>query len=658
MGASPQAETRTLPRAAFAGGDAMRLLQRLALGDRAFALLALALAAAVLVATSSVVVRYTDALLRAETERAAVGWAEHLGAAAPDLPARGAALDPLEAVVASGNAVGARLFSPDGAVIRAVGEGATAGPPSAEALAAALAGEVVTSRRGGADGPRRLDALVPVRAADGSVAGAVEVALDDGPSRDRLRRGMLVLLPTLLLIIGAGSAIPLLALVARTKGKRQAERRLQHLARHDSLTDLPNRDALRETLDAEIAAHAGQGRQLALHLVDLDGFRAINDAFGHAAGDAVLREVAARLGKLVADPRHLARLGSDEFAVLQPEAGGARHAEIYANRIGAALSGPVQAEGQDVPVSASLGVAIAPDHGTTARRVLTAAEIALRAAKAAGRNDVRLFRPDMERQTAGRAELRGELREAFERRWFEIAYQPQYDLRSGGLIGFEALMRLRHPRRGMISPAEFLPAAEEIGLVLPLNDWLLREACRAARDWPDGIGVTVNLSASQFRRNDGGQRILDLLTEAYCPPGRLGLDLTEEMLDAVGERLVEHLRRLKEAGVVLILDDFGAGPTCLANLRKYAFDAIKIDGDAVRAIGTDPAADAYARTLIGVGRGMGLVMIAECVETVEQAGFLVAHGCHNVQGFLFGAAVPVGEVPAIIARDQERLRAA
>jgi len=436
--------------------------------------------------------------------------------------------------------------------------------------------------------------------------------------------------------------------------RERAQARIAHLARHDALTGLPNRSLLRERL----AAMLGEGRHFALHTLDLDDFRALNDSFGAAAGDRVLAAVGERLHGIVGDVGLAARLSSDEFAVILPDADAAAAAGS-AHRIAAALAVPHTLDGELVTVGAHYGFALAPADGGAPDTLLRHAALACERARADGATAALHFHPDMDLALRTRRTLEIELRRALAEDALEVHYQPLVDCRLGTVNGFEALLRWTHPTRGRISPAEFIPVAEQSGLIVPLGEWVLRTATREATRWPGTPRVAVNVSPLQFRSARLADAVFEALDAAGLPPSRLEIEITESTLVDDADAVLAVLHRLREAGIRAAMDDFGTGYSSLATLRAFPFEKIKIDQSFVRVKPADvPQAEAIVRAVAGLAAALGMRCTAEGVETPEQFARLRAAGCTEVQGYFFGRPCPAAEVPALIARIEAAARIA
>jgi len=424
--------------------------------------------------------------------------------------------------------------------------------------------------------------------------------------------------------------------------RRKAQARVAHMARHDSLTDLPNRTLFREKMGEGLNQVAIAGGSMAVLYFDLDNFKTVNDRLGHAAGDRLLRWVAARLKENVGEHDTIARLGGDEFAVLQrgPQP---QSAERLARRLVEIIGHPPPLESQSIHVGVSVGIAIAPDHGLDADELMKCADLALYQAKAKGRGAYQLFEPAMEEQARSRHALEHDLRGALEANQFHLVFQPQVQLDTTKLTGFEALLRWKHPSRGLVSPAEFIPIAEENGLIVPIGEWVLRTACATAASWPD-VTVAVNLSPVQFHSRGLVTMVMSALAEAGLPPQRLELEVTETALLDDSEATIGILHQLRALGVRVSLDDFGVGYSSLSYLRKFPFDRIKIDRSFVGTLGESPESVAIVRTIASLGSVLGVETTAEGVETVEQLDFVRECGCTAVQGYYFGRPCPASEV--------------
>jgi len=431
--------------------------------------------------------------------------------------------------------------------------------------------------------------------------------------------------------------------------RRSAEARIAHMARHDALTDLPNRSLFGERLSAAVA-RAGRGEGCALLYLDLDHFKEINDTLGHPVGDAVLREATARLRRCVRSIDTVARLGGDEFAVLQTGLERAEDAVSLAERLIAELSLPCRLGGETLRVGVSLGIAVLlPGEEEDEDTLMRKADLALYRAKAEGRGRFRFFEPEMERAMQSRRQLEADLHHALARREFELFYQPILRLCTGEVVGFEALIRWRHPQRGLVSPAEFMPFVEQSELMMPIGAWVLEEACRQAASWPPHLKMAVNLSATQFAAGEAlVQQILGALERSGLRPDRLELEVTETVLLEDTQDTLSALHQIRRHGVRVALDDFGTGYSSLSYLRKFPFDKVKIDQSFVRDMGGREDCAAIVRAVTSLGASLGMITLAEGVETPEQHEMLLRQGCEEGQGYLFSPPRPAGEIAAIL----------
>ena len=431
--------------------------------------------------------------------------------------------------------------------------------------------------------------------------------------------------------------------------RRRSEERIAYLARHDTLTGLANRMLFRESMEGALA-RVMQGEMLALHCIDLDQFKGINDVLGHAVGDTLLKEVAGRIRSCVKDTDLVARFGGDEFAVVQVSLHSAKEAASLATRIVRELSRPYDCDGHRSPISASIGVAIAPSDGGDTDTLLRKADIAMYRAKADGRRTFCLFMPEMDAELQARRLLTLDLDQALKRHEFALFYQPMVDVQSGQVTGFEALLRWHHSERGLILPSDFIPLAEESGLIVELGEWILRRACSDAASWPEELSVAINLSPLQLRSRGLVRTVVHALAESGLPVGRLELEITESVLLQEEPESRANLAQLKNLGVAIAMDDFGTGYSSLSSLHRFSFDKIKIDRSFVSDLADGSGALAIVRAVTSLASSLGMVVIAEGVETAEQLTRLRAEGCHEVQGYLFGPPRPAGDVVDALAR--------
>jgi diguanylate cyclase (GGDEF)-like protein/PAS domain S-box-containing protein len=435
--------------------------------------------------------------------------------------------------------------------------------------------------------------------------------------------------------------------------RRQTESRMAHMAYHDGLTDLPNRAAFLQALAQMIEACEGAGEEFAVLSVDLDGLKEVNDVFGHATGDKLLIEVARRI-QTVARGGVVARLSGDEFGLIidgkQPEAG-----KALAEQLAAALANEFQIDGKSVRTGVTTGISVFPHNGADAASLLANAGAALFRAKAKSRGTISVYEPEMDQQIRDRRVLHQDLSLAIKNGELSLYYQPQAVAQStvaaSEIIGFEALARWQHPVRGFVSPGEFIPLAEESGLIVEMGEWILREACREAASWKVPLQIAVNLSPAQFMHGDLVGLVHSILLETGLAPDRLELEITEGVLIEDFDRGLALLRRLKALGVRISMDDFGSGYSSLSYLQAFPFDKIKIDRAFVINLGRNPQSAAIVRAVIDLGHALEMSIVAEGVETQEQLGFLAEEGCDAVQGYFLGKPLPIGQYAALVGRN-------
>jgi diguanylate cyclase (GGDEF)-like protein/PAS domain S-box-containing protein len=428
----------------------------------------------------------------------------------------------------------------------------------------------------------------------------------------------------------------------------QAEQNIARMARHDSLTDLPNRLLFREKMAEGLARVTAGGEALAVFCLDLDNFKTINDTLGHPIGDALLRAVAQRLRSVVEEDDTIARLGGDEFAILQA-ASNPYAAEALAGRALDVLASPIVVEGHEINVGLSIGIALAPSDGTAADHLMKCADLALYRAKAEGRGLFRFFEPEMDARIQRRRALEVDLRRALTSGEFHLVYQPLLNLATNTLTGMEALLRWTHPERQAVLPAEFIPVAEETGLIVPLGEWALRRACAEAAHWPEPIRVAVNLSPVQFRNRGLVTMVTQALAAAGLPATRLEIEITEAALLQKDEMTVAMLHQLRALGVRISMDDFGTGYSSLSYLRSFPFDKIKIDRSFIADIERNGDSEAIIRAIAELGASLGIATTAEGIETQEQLDLVRRAGCTEVQGYLLSTPRVAAEVLDLIA---------
>jgi diguanylate cyclase (GGDEF)-like protein len=428
---------------------------------------------------------------------------------------------------------------------------------------------------------------------------------------------------------------------------RASEAQAQHLAFHDVLTGLPNRALFDNRLD-QVLARTQRGEKASVLLLDLDRFKHVNDTLGHHAGDSLIRELAGRLSKILRSSDTVARLGGDEFAILQTGIAGLEDVEALCTRILAAVREPFDVLGHQAFVGVSIGIALAPDSGSDRVEIMRKADIALYRAKAEGRGCYRTFTAEMDETVKVRGTIEEELRAALTTgRGLEVAYQPQVAGTGKPIVGLEALVRWRHPTRGVILPDQFIPVAEQTGLISQLGEWVLREACATSRQWPD-LFISVNLSPIQFRIDGFAQRAIEIAREAGADPRKIELEITEGVLLDDGGQTGQTLRTLRAAGFRIALDDFGTGYSSLGYLHRYEVDKIKIDRSFVSSLGREDSAMAIVNAIVALGQAMNLTVTAEGVETREQEHFLRSAGCDELQGYRYSKALPKEKIARLL----------
>jgi len=420
------------------------------------------------------------------------------------------------------------------------------------------------------------------------------------------------------------------------RARKEAERSIQFLAHHDPLTGLPNRASFHKKLDHEVAAALDSGQRLAVLFLDLDRFKEVNDLFGHAVGDHTLQAAAARVGGTLDGNQVLARLSGDEFAIILPGLSNPAAAGRVAETILEALQAPIENIDAEHPIGGSIGIAVCPDDARDRHTLLSHADTALYRAKNEGRGTYRYFEASMGAAVRERRLLEHDLRNAISRGELRLVYQPQKCIDTGRVVGFEALLRWTHPTRGEIPPAEFIPLAEDTGSILQIGEWVLRTACREAARWSEPLTIAVNVSAVQIHSPNFATAVHEILFETELPPGRLELEITETALVRDLNRALATLRRIKILGVRIAMDDFGTGYSSLSNLRAFPFDKIKIDGSFIKSVNVNDQGAAIVRSVLGLGRALKLVVLAEGVETTAEFDFLKTENCNEVQGFLLG----------------------
>jgi diguanylate cyclase (GGDEF)-like protein len=428
--------------------------------------------------------------------------------------------------------------------------------------------------------------------------------------------------------------------------RRKAEAKANHLASHDALTDLPNRRLLKQHIDVALN---DADSNCAVLCIDIDRFKSVNDTVGHAGGDALLIEATKRLRGCVRIEDTVGRLGGEKFVILIANLLDRGEAQSLAQRVIDAIATPFEILGHSVIVSASVGVALASHHGENPDRLIKYADMALFEAKRTGRGQCYFFEPSLETKAIERRALEIDLRVAVKMEQFELHYQPVFAARQRKLVGFEALLRWNHPTRGRVSPLDFIPVAEELGLITELGDWIINEACRTAATWPSDIVVAVNVSARQFVNHDLFAVVNQALADHNLPPSRLEIEITESALMESGSEIADVLQRLRDQGIAIAMDDFGTGYSSLAYLRRFHFTKVKIDRSFVHGLASEAQSIAIVRAILALCKSLHIVVTAEGVETAVQADILRIEDCDYLQGYLLGKPTPVSELHKIFA---------
>jgi diguanylate cyclase (GGDEF)-like protein len=497
-------------------------------------------------------------------------------------------------------------------------------------------------------------AYVPVRAGNRPVA-VVAAYVDQTEQRRLFFEAFVAAAAVLCTLTALSFGVPAVAWYRRTKEKQRAEQSIRFLAHHDPLTGLINRASFVARLERALVQGRALAGEIALHVIDIDRFKNVNDTLGHDGGDVLLKAVADRLRLVARQSDLVARLGGDEFVVAQLGVADKAQAEDLARRLWSALSAPVPFRDQEIATTISIGIAVSPMHGETAARLLKSADLAAHSAKAGGRNCIRFFSPELDEAVQARLRLERIVREATEREAFGLVYQPIFELSGRRLVGFEALLRLRDADGKSIPPSTFIPLAEEMHLIGRIGAWVLREACRTAAGWPETLRVAVNLSPAQFAEGDICAIVAATLQESRIAPGRLELEITEQLLFANDERNLAALAQLKAIGAAIVMDDFGTGYSSLSYLWKFPFDKIKIDRSFMQGLGgADERVATVVKTLIALGRELHMPVTVEGVETAEQVRFLAAADAQQVQGFWFGEPMSATDTMIAILDDLRR----
>jgi diguanylate cyclase (GGDEF)-like protein len=439
--------------------------------------------------------------------------------------------------------------------------------------------------------------------------------------------------------------------------RRRADEKIAHLAHYDGLTDLPNRIQFSERLEHSLRA-IQPGEELAVLYIDIDEFKSVNDALGHPTGDELLKGVAERLRGCLKETDVAARLGGDEFAVIQTAIKDRSETTRLVDEIHSAIRQPLDCMGHLITTDASIGIAIAPGDGVDLDQLLRNADLALYGAKADGRRTYRFFEAGMDQHAKARRSLELELRQAISNGGLEIYYQPVVNIEDGKISSCEALLRWRHPERGMISPAEFIPVAEDSGLINQLGLWVLNTACAEAATWPDHVRVAVNVSPVQFRSQSLALNVAAALAACGLPASRLELEITEAVLIRDDEAALDMLHQLRKLGVRIALDDFGTGYSSLSYLQRFPFDKIKIDRSFIRDIAGPGASSSIVQAVVNIAAASDMTTTAEGVETEQQRNLLYILGCTEMQGYLFSPAIPAADVRRLLLSHRGRAMSA
>jgi len=616
----------------------------------------------------------TDRLLYQNATSAARDWAQYLAASVTDLDQIAAGQQPSSASMAffkatgnSGHVFRYVIFNPNGYSQLVSDHGKVdlfdLSDFSADAARSVQSGQPVVDAKEGSPSQQQpsffATAYVPV-IVDHRPIAIVAAYIDQTEQRDNFYKTFLFAAIFLCLTTGVSFLIPMIAWLRRTREKQQADRHIRFLAHHDVLTGLANRARLMEKLEHALTVSPAHGRGIAVHFIDIDRFKEVNDCLGHDGGDFLLQTIAERLRAETRAEDTVGRLGGDEFVVIQAEVRSREQAEELGVRLASALRSPINFKGNELVATTSIGIAVAPGDGSTSELLLKRADLALYQAKADGRNCVRLFCPEMDAAQQTRIELERTLRDAVTHERFVLHYQPVFEAAaSHKLVGFEALLRLPAEDGTLISPPVFIPMAEDLRLIGEIGAWVLREACRVAATWPDHVTIAVNLSPAQFELGSVSAIVAAALGDSGLAANRLELEITETMLLGNSEAILAELRTIKAMGVAVAIDDFGTGYSSLGYLWRFPFDKIKIDSSFLRGLdASGREAETVMKAIIALGRDLDMLVAVEGVETAQQATFLSGTNADLVQGFFFAEPMPETAIAAALMTDyQQRLPA-
>lgn len=484
---------------------------------------------------------------------------------------------------------------------------------------------------------------------NGHTVAILEVYIDQTQKAAHFRADVTETGVWLTLLASLAFCVPYGAFLFRNRQKRHSDARLQFLAHHDPMTHVLNRAAFVDKLEETLSKSAARGESIAVHYIDLDHFKAINDTLGHGVGDALIRAFAQRACSTIKTDDLIGRFGGDEFVIAQCGITGGGQATAVAKRLVASLSEPYTLDGHDLAITLSVGCAIAPRDASNANALLQRADLALYYVKSSGRNGHAFYRANMSEELQARRDLEARLKRATLNESFELHFQPVVNSRGGAVTGFEALLRLPNDGGAYISPAVFVPLAESMGLIPQIGAWVLRKACETATTWPEHYTIAVNLSPVQFASDDVADIVASALTETGLAPERLELEITEGLVMNDTEGVLTQIQQLKDLGVAIVMDDFGTGYSSLSYLWRFPFDKIKIDRSFMQAFDeSDENVESILTTIVALGHSLKMRVTAEGVETREQAAFMEQLDCDQIQGFLYGRPMPAADIALTI----------